>query len=184
MNQTVVTDHGAEIEDGRTLSTVGQRRQRVLEETLERHALGGPGVRADVLEPPLHDELREAGARDVVQIELPRRRERRAQRLVVDGGHDLLSSRPQVVGSLPRGRERKRECGRVESNHHSARRRVYRPLSSPSAQRPREGVADRGRTGAARITTADAAVTPRPPWSGDDRTRTGGLSPDKRALIL
>jgi hypothetical protein len=24
--------------------------------------------------------------------------------------------------------------------------------------------------------------TPRPPWSGDDRARTGGLSPDKRAL--
>jgi hypothetical protein len=25
-------------------------------------------------------------------------------------------------------------------------------------------------------------LTPRPPWSGDDRTRTGALSPDKRAL--
>lgn len=35
----------------------------------------------------------------------------------------------------------------------------------------------------ARITTSDAAVTPQPPWSGDDRTRTGGLSPDKRVLL-
>src|SRR5215471_14663010 len=44
--------------------------------------------------------------------------------------------------------------------------------------------ADRIRTGTARITTSDAAVTPQPPRSGDDRTRTGGLSPDKRALSL
>src|SRR5258708_40062010 len=27
------------------------------------------------------------------------------------------------------------------------------------------------------------AVTPRPPWSGDDRNRTGDLSPDKRVLF-
>jgi hypothetical protein len=32
------------------------------------------------------------------------------------------------------------------------------------------------------LTTPGASVTPRPPRSGDDRTRTGGLSPDKRAL--
>jgi hypothetical protein len=63
--------------------------------------------------------------------------------------------------------------------------------------------ADRIRTGTARITTSDAAVTPQPPGSkdgidkrclkdgidkrclsGDDRTRTGGRSPDKRALSL
>jgi hypothetical protein len=43
-------------------------------------------------------------------------------------------------------------------------------------------VADRVRTGAAGLTTPGASVTPRPPRSGDDRTRTGGLSPDKRVL--
>jgi hypothetical protein len=44
---------------------------------------------------------------------------------------------------------------------------------------------DRIRTGTARITTSDAAVTPRSPRSsrnGDGRARTGDLSPDKRAL--
>ena len=46
-----------------------------------------------------------------------------------------------------------------------------------------EGAADRARTGTARITTSNAAVTPQPPPSGDDRTRTGGLSPDKRVLL-
>jgi hypothetical protein len=47
----------------------------------------------------------------------------------------------------------------------------------------REGrVAGRVRTDAARITTANAAATPRPPRNGDDRIRTGGLSRDKRAL--
>ncbi len=45
-------------------------------------------------------------------------------------------------------------------------------------------MADRDRTGASGITTPGAAATPRPPWSsdGDDRDRTGGLSPDERAL--
>ena len=40
------------------------------------------------------------------------------------------------------------------------------------AQRPHEGVAGRARTGAARITTSNAAATPRPP-----RTGTAGLEP-------
>ena len=43
-------------------------------------------------------------------------------------------------------------------------------------------MAGRARTDAAGLTTPSAAATPRPPWSGDDRARTGGLSPDKRAL--
>src|SRR5262249_45610183 len=46
----------------------------------------------------------------------------------------------------------------------------------------RERATDRIRTGTARITTSDAAVTPQPPRSGDDRIRTGDLSPDKRVL--
>src|SRR6266545_2943341 len=68
-----------------------------------------------------------------------------------------------------------------ESNHHSARQRLYRPLSSPMLS-VRVRVTDRDRTGASRPTTSDAAVTPRSPRSGDDRARTGALSPDKRAL--
>jgi hypothetical protein len=70
----------------------------------------------------------------------------------------------------------------MESNHHSARRRVYSPLSSPvlSVRMTRGGRPDSNRNledhdlGCCRYTTAT--------MSGDDRTRTGGLSPDKRAL--
>ena len=70
----------------------------------------------------------------------------------------------------------------MESNHHSAGRPGYSRLSSPVLSAREGGVAGRARTDAARITTANAAATPRPPRNGDDRIRTGGLSPDKRAL--
>ena len=75
------------------------------------------------------------------------------------------------------------ECGRVESNHHSARQRLYRPRSSPVLSvrmDERGGRPDSNRhreahdLGCCRYTTATT--------NGDDRTRTGGLSPDKRAL--
>ena len=107
------------------------------------------------------------------------------------------------------------ECGRMESNHHSAKHRVYSAGSSPllSVRMNRLGQDLHGpRSGPFRglravenlllrildlalirwptgfepaptgLTTPGASVTPRPPRSGDDRTRTGGLSPDKRAL--
>jgi hypothetical protein len=56
------------------------------------------------------------------------------------------------------------------------------PAELTGAQRPQEG----GRPGSNRR-RADhdrecSPLTPRPPRNGDDRTRTGGLSPDKRAL--
>ena len=79
----------------------------------------------------------------------------------------------------------RRECGRVESNHHSAEAAGLQPAELADAQRPHEGATDRIRTGTARFTTSDAAVTPQPPRlskNGDDRTRTGDLSPDKRVL--
>jgi hypothetical protein len=44
------------------------------------------------------------------------------------------------------------------------------------------GVAGRARTGAAGFTTPGASGYTTPHDDGDDRTRTGGLSPDKRAL--
>jgi hypothetical protein len=45
------------------------------------------------------------------------------------------------------------------------------PAELTSAQRPRErGAADRARTDTARITTSNAAFTPQPPRSGDDRS--------------
>ena len=79
--------------------------------------------------------------------------------------------------------EARSEWRRWDSNPHRPRcKRGARPVE----RRPRvelEGATDRIRTGTARITTSDAAVTPQPPRSGDDRTRTGGLSPDKRALF-
>jgi hypothetical protein len=65
-------------------------------------------------------------------------------------------------------------CGRVESNRHSTRRRGYSLLSSPVLSvRRTTSAADRIRTGTARITTSDAAVTPQPPRNADGRTRTG-----------
>ena len=74
-------------------------------------------------------------------------------------------------------------CGRMESNHHSARRRVYSAGSSPLLSvrvelGGRPGSNRRRRGSQPRV----LPTTPRPPRSGDDRTRTGGLSPDKRAL--
>ena len=55
-------------------------------------------------------------------------------------------------------------CGRMESNHHSARQRVYSAVSSPVLSvRMERRATGRIRTGTAGITTPDAAVTPRPP---------------------
>ena len=70
----------------------------------------------------------------------------------------LQARRSAELSYIPR-----HECGRVESNHHSARRQGYSLLSSPVLSVRIEGAADRIRTGTARITTSDAAVTPRPP---------------------
>ena len=77
------------------------------------------------------------------------------------------------------------QCGRVESNHHSARRQGYSLLSSPMLSVREEikgGRPDSNRyredhdLGCCRYTTAT--------MNGDGRTRTGGPSPDKRALSL
>jgi hypothetical protein len=76
----------------------------------------------------------------------------------------------------------KERCGWMESNHHSARRQGYSLLSSPRARHPHEG----GRPGSNRRLRGSPPrvlpLTPRPPCNGDDRNRTGGFSPDKRAL--
>jgi hypothetical protein len=78
----------------------------------------------------------------------------------------------------------KTRCGRVESNHHSTRRQGYSLLSSPNAQRPHElRVAGRARTGASGDHNPGCfRLHHGHHESGDDRTRTGGLSPDKRVL--
>ena len=73
-------------------------------------------------------------------------------------------------------------CGGMEANHHSARRRVYSAGELTHAQRPRQGVTGRARTGAAGLKTPCFRLRQGHHESGDDRTRTGGLSPDKRAL--
>ena len=75
----------------------------------------------------------------------------------------------------------------MESNHHSARRRGYSAVSSPDAQRPLvEEKGDRPDSnryredhdlGCCRYTTATMKLS-----NGDDRARTGALSPDKRVL--
>src|SRR5262249_18960685 len=72
--------------------------------------------------------------------------------------------------------------GGVEPPQHEAT--GLQPAELAVAQRPR-GVRG-GRPGSnRRLRGSQPRVlpsTPRPPRSGDDRTRTGGLSPDKRAL--
>ena len=45
-----------------------------------------------------------------------------------------------------------------------------------------KGAADRTRTGTARLTTSSACRYTTATTNGDDRIRTGGLSPDKRVL--
>ena len=73
----------------------------------------------------------------------------------------------------------------VEPSQREASRLQRGELTGCSASARRGRATDRIRTGTARITTSDAAVTPRPPricWNGDDRARTGDLSPDKRVL--
>lgn len=77
------------------------------------------------------------------------------------------------------------ECGRVESNHHSARRQGYSLLSSPVLSVRVQGGRPTG------FEPVPRGSRPRMlplhhshHVSGDDRTRTGGLSPDKRALSL
>ena len=71
----------------------------------------------------------------------------------------------------------------MESNHHSRRRRGYSPLSPPvlsvcvfeGAARPGSNrYREDHDLECCRYTTATT--------SGDDRSRTGDLSPDKRAL--
>lgn len=80
---------------------------------------------------------------------------------------------------------RETKCGRVESNHHSQRRQGYNLLSSPLLSvRARRRAADRTRTGTARLTTSSACRYTTATTNGDDRVRTGGLSPDKRVLCL
>ena len=55
------------------------------------------------------------------------------------------------------------ECGGVGVEPPQAEAAGLQPAELPAAQRPRERAADRIRTGTARITTSDAAVTPQPP---------------------
>jgi hypothetical protein len=71
----------------------------------------------------------------------------------------------------------------MESNHHSARRRGYSARSSPVLSVRKRGGWPAGLEPAPRGSQPRVLPsTPRPPRSGDDRIRTGGLSPDKRAL--
>ncbi len=94
------------------------------------------------------------------------------------------------AGALPvELHPRKNKCGRVESNHHSARRRLYRPRSSPGAQRPQVRRPTGRPTG---FEPAPRGSRPRMlplhhshhALNGDDRTRTGAVSLDRRALFL
>ena len=71
----------------------------------------------------------------------------------------------------------------MESNHHSARRRGYSPLSSPVLSVREGGVAGRARTGAAGITTPDASVYTTATTERGRPDSTDGLSPDKRSLF-
>jgi hypothetical protein len=74
-------------------------------------------------------------------------------------GVEPTTSSLQARRSATELRPLKAQCGRVESNHHSARRRGYSPLSSPMLSvRVGFGVAERTRTDTAGLTTPDAAL--------------------------
>ena len=71
--------------------------------------------------------------------------------------------------------------GGVEPPQHEAA--GLQPVELTDALRPQGGVTDRNRTGTARLTTSGARRLHHGHHeSGDDRIRTGNLSPDKRAL--
>jgi hypothetical protein len=83
-------------------------------------------------------------------------------------------------GALPVELHPRGSCGRVESNHHSQRRRRYRPVSSPLLSvRVKGGRPDLNRR---RGDHGPECCRLHHGHSGDGRTRTGGISPDKRAL--
>jgi hypothetical protein len=63
-----------------------------------------------------------------------------------------------------------------------ARRSATGASSEGNLELVNGGVAGRARTGAAGVTTPDASDYTTATKDGDDRTRTGGLSPDKRVL--
>ena len=101
------------------------------------------------------------------------------RRQMETAGIEPTSCSVQARGALPEHVPVR--CGRMESNHHSARQRRYKPLSSPMLSvRGKGDRPDSNRRleahnlGCCRYTTAT--------MHGDDRTRTGGLSPDKRVL--
>jgi hypothetical protein len=75
------------------------------------------------------------------------------------------------------------KCGRMESNHHSLRRRVYSAGSSPVLSVRVKGWPTGFEPTLRGSRPRVLAVTPQPPCDGDDRIRTGDLSPDKRVLF-
>jgi hypothetical protein len=86
-------------------------------------------------------------------------------------------------GALPPELHPQVRTGGVEPPQRGALRLQRRELTS--AQRPQEREAvGRTRTGTSRITTSDAAVTPRPPReAGTTGLEPADLSPDKRLLL-
>jgi hypothetical protein len=92
-------------------------------------------------------------------------------------------------GALPQaspGRTSAMRTGGVEPPQPlcmNCRRQGYSLLSSPMLSVRVRRATDRTRTGTARLTTSGAGrYTTVTMTNGDDRTRTGGLSPDKRVL--
>jgi hypothetical protein len=83
MGEALIADRRVEVEERRTRGAVAMGAECEVEQPLERHPLGRPGRGAVVLEAPLHDESREAGERELVELDLPRRGELRARRLIV-----------------------------------------------------------------------------------------------------
>src|SRR5438128_6970345 len=89
MRETTRAEFGIEVEDRCPLVRVAERGERVVEEPLEGQTFRCPRGSCDVLEVPLHDELREAGEREVIEVELPGERELASSHLVQQVGHCL-----------------------------------------------------------------------------------------------
>ena len=80
MSDALLAEVPGEIEDGGTLHAVAKAEERPLEQPFQRHALAGPRGGGHVLQAPLQHDLREAGLREVVEVDVPRHGELRRSR--------------------------------------------------------------------------------------------------------
>src|SRR5919197_3129820 len=163
VDETFIADLGAEVENCRPLRAIAERREREVEQSLERHPFGRPGHGAQVFEIPLHDEVREAGEREVVEVDLPRRGELTTRRLIVKRfGHRC--SFPAASGDMAPAEAGggKVETVGVEPTSASLQARCSVRLSYIPSESVRTGGVEPPQRGATGLQPAELADAQRP----------------------